>query len=134
MRKYFILIFCIFVVGEIGAKNQPTVLTSSYIKNMYGILYKRPSINSAQLTVLSCGRTVKVMEDKQGITGDKWHFVEAGIHKGFVPKRALVDKHPVCFARRYPKFLENMNLEMLDFHIWGRLYDKYTYGASRAMP
>lgn len=141
IRKYIVAISITVLLPlfeSIGAGTD-SVLKVGYLDDIFGIVRRSPSRYSGQLTVVHCGRPVKIYQVStpgvpvtKTIFNDKWYKVEAGMHKGYMKVRAISDARPSCFGRKYPKFFDEMGLEMLDYYGWGKLYDYYMYGESKA--
>lgn len=121
---------CIFMTTMVVAKEQ--VVGRLYFNQFMGQLHKNPSISSSSLTSVQCGYSVKVIEDKDIIKPDAWAYVQVGSDKGFIQQKFLSQKRQPCFQGKYPKFVNGLNLNLTDLFFWGRLYDQYLMGESRA--
>jgi hypothetical protein len=40
-------------------------------------------------------------------------------------------RKPECFQDRYPRFFDNVALELSDMYYWGKLFDQYVEGRSK---
>lgn len=112
------------------------LLKISYLKNIFGHIHQNASRSSTSLTTLSCGHPIKVYEvtNKAGkkftVFGSGFFYVSAGNYYGYMQSHFLVDKKPNCFQKKFPKFFDELSLEITDLYYWGRLYDQYSQGKS----
>lgn len=100
-----------------------------YFNKFLGIVHKEMSVDSSSLTVVQCSHSVKILPMKKLIPG--WTYVQVGEDKGFVEAKHLSAKRPACLQMKYPKFYQNLDLDVTEMYYWGRLYDQYFTGESR---
>ena len=101
-----------------------------YVVPPFGHLHINSSIYSMSLTTLSCGHPVKIFSDDKVKIG--WKRAEAGGKKGFLLEKHLSPKRPRCFSGKFPKFVDRMNLDVSEMYYWGKLYDQYIEGRTKA--
>lgn len=101
-----------------------------YFNEFFGHLHKSASKESNSLTIIQCSHSVKLLKGKTKIPG--WIYAEVGEDRGYIQEDHLSKTRPRCFQSRYPKFYSKMNLDITDMYYWGRLYDQYLNGESRA--
>lgn len=101
-----------------------------YYQEFMGHLHREPSDSSASLTALQCAHPVQLIESDAVRTPSGWRYAKVGEDKGFVRERFLGEKRPDCFQEKYPKFYNNLNLDLTDFYYWGRLSDHFIEGES----
>lgn len=101
-----------------------------YFNKPFGHLHKSASKQSNSLTVIQCEHSVKLLKSKTKIPG--WYYAQVGEDKGYVQSDFLSQERKSCFQGKYPRFYSKMNLDITDMYYWGRLYDQYLFGESRA--
>ena len=106
------------------------VLARKYFQEAFGHLHKSASRLSNSVTIIQCSHSVKLLQNKTTIEG--WAYAMVGEDRGYIREELLSDKRPSCFQGNYPKFYSNMKLDITDMYYWGRLYDQYRVGTSRA--
>jgi len=94
-----------------------------YYKNFLGHVHENPSKDSTSKTVVQCSHSVKLLSSKNKIDG--WVYVEVGEDKGYIEEKHLVVKRPDCLQQKYPKFYNQLDLNLSEMYFWGRLYDHY---------
>lgn len=97
-----------------------------YLNSTWGHVHQNSSRYSTSLTTVSCGHPIKIFQ-----VGDDWHKVQAGPYTGFIASNQLVDKKPTCLQDKYPRFFDDLKLEITEMYYWGKLYDHYIDGKSR---
>lgn len=102
------------------------VLMVKYLNTPWGHVHQNPSRYSTSLTTLSCGHPIKVLS-----TGSEWQKVQAGPYTGHIRSEQMSDKKPVCMQDKYPRFFDDLKLEITEMYYWGKLYDHYIEGKSR---
>lgn len=103
-----------------------------YFTPVYGHVHQSSVRTSASLTTIQCSHPLKVIESSKVSVAPEWAYVEAGDHRGFVQKHFLAEKRPECPQGKYPKFFDSVNLDLAELYYWGRLYDHYVMGETRA--
>ena len=110
----------------------------AYFKMLFGHVHRNPSRYSNSLSTLSCGHPVKVFEvsskgskEKSIVINDDWNYVQVGPYKGYMMINHLTDKRPTCMQDQFPRFFDNVGLELTDMYYWGKLNDQYITGRSR---
>jgi hypothetical protein len=110
-----------------------------YVKSLFGQVHKNPSKYSNYMTTTECGHPVKVYKrvNKKNnsvriIFNRSWHLVKVGSYEGYMNAVQLSSKKPLCFQDKYPKFFDSIDLGINDMFYWGKLYDQYVSGKSRA--
>ena len=130
MKSILVLLF--FLPGLTGAEQ----IHHLYYKNIFGHLHQGPSSYSGSVKSLSCGDLVKLIQDKGQTTTEfskfSWARVKYGPSEGYIRADFLAQKRPTCFSFKYSKFFNKFKLELNDVFSWGRLYDQYVTGSSRA--
>lgn len=135
MRK--ILLMTILFVSVADAKMVKKIERVMYYKYMFGHLHQNPSKYSTSLTTISCGHPLKVYSVKSGddqprvLFNKEWNFVKAGPYEGYIRDEQLSSKKPDCLQDKYPKFVDQFEMEISDMYNWGRLYDLYLYKRTR---
>ena len=129
MESIKILVFFIFF-SAYAATPSSKLVGVFYYKNIFGSLHQGPSQYSSVLTTISCGHPVKVYESSDK-TKEKWANVKVGAYTGYVLKDFLATKKVECFQDKYPRFFENLQMDLADYYYWGRLYDQYIQGKSK---
>lgn len=128
MRPFwaFILITSFSFFSLAGEKE----LARLYFQRPFGHLHQNASKESKSKTIVQCAHSVKVLKVKTEITG--WTYAMVGDEKGYIQSHFLDSKRPLCFQERYSRFYSKMRLDITDMYYWGRLYDQYLEGRSRA--
>jgi len=135
MRKILLLVLFISPIAQ--AKMVKKVERVMYYKYMFGHLHQNPSKYSTSLTTISCGHPLKIYSVKTGsqkprmVFNKEWNFVKAGPYEGYIRDTQLSSKKPICFQDKYPKFVDQFEMEISDMYNWGRLYDLYLYKRTR---
>ena len=103
-----------------------------YFNEVYGLIHQMPSIDSVALSTVSCGRRLKVYEKTERPSKD-FYFVKKGKTKGYVQKEYLSKRWPKhCVRNRYKHFFKELNLDSGDHFYWGKLYDRFRIGRTKA--
>jgi len=129
--NWIALVFLIIILKAVYALPKPLKETSpplSYFNAIFGHVHVQTDSYSESILTLSCGRLVKIINDKNH---PDFSFVEVSGRKGHVLKRNLTTIRPVCFTKRYPKFFENLSIDPTEEFLWGRLRDQYVSGKSK---
>lgn len=139
--KFFIPAIIFFLGSSFAAVPSGKVkklLRVEYYKPMFGHIHRNPSRYSSSMSTISCGHPVKIykLENKKGGQAqiefnEDWNFVKVGPYEGYIRKEYLSRKKPQCFQDKYPKFFDEIGLELADLYYWGKLYDQYIQGKSR---
>lgn len=139
MRTFVCFIFIFFLnLTLLQAKEQTGVIKTGYLNQMFGHIHQNPSRYSQSMSTVACGHPLKVMklvqEDgtEKVIFSKEWNRVSTGPYEGYIQERYISDKKPSCFQDRFPKFFQAINLELTEMYYWGRLYDHYDWGHSKA--
>lgn len=126
MKFIFFILFLFFVTNIFGNEK---VLGRMYFTNFLGHVHKNMSKDSTSLTIVQCSHSVKVLDYKNLIPD--WTYVQVGEDKGFVQSHFLTTKKPECFQGKYPRFYNEMNLDITQMYYWGKLYDHYFQGKTK---
>lgn len=131
----FFLIFLIFsfaVTAKTKAKKKTSDFVGiSYLNITFGHVHENPNDLSASLTTIACGYPVKVFA-KAGMKDSDWKYVKVGSDFGYVRERFLDSTKPDCLQSKYPKFFNNLNLDLSEMYYWGRLHDQILMEATHA--
>lgn len=128
MMRLLSLLFILSVYSSFAAEK---VVGRLYLNIFMGHLHKNPTKLSSSLTTLQCGHALKVLESDAVNPPKDWMYVSAGDDKGFIHSTSLSSSRPDCFQEKYPRFYNNLNLDLTDMYYWGRLYDHYSSGKSK---
>ncbi len=120
IRFLLLLIFPLFCLAD------TKVIMVKYLNTPWGHVHQNSSRYSTSLTTVSCGHPLKVIEINKG-----WTKVIAGPYTGFVQDIHLNVKKPECIQDKYPRFFDDLKLEITQMYYWGKLYDQYIEGKSR---
>ena len=129
--------FLLLTINPGVAKIEKKLIRVAYYGNMFGHIHRNPSRYSTSMTTVACGHPVKIYSVNKGTGGNKvffnkvWNFVKIGPYEGYIRKDYLASKRPKCFQDRYPKFFDNLEIDLSELYYWGRLYDHYFTGKSR---
>ncbi|PIK16501.1 hypothetical protein [Halobacteriovorax sp. JY17] len=135
MKKFLILFLFLNVTM---AQEQTKVLDKvMYVNKIFAQVHKSPSKHSIYLTTTECGHPVKVFKmisktRSRVLFNRTWKIVKVGSYDGYMNGDYLSATKVECFQDKYPKFFDSMNLEINDMFYWGKLYDQYVTGKSRA--
>lgn len=130
IKKTLILtgLLCCFGAVHGAEKN----IGKLYYQGFMGHLHEEASDSSASMTALQCAHAVNLVE-KDGVSVPAgWRYAKVGEDYGFIRSRFLGEKRPDCFQEKYPKYYNNLNLDLSDFYYWGRLSDHWIEGESLA--
>jgi len=122
--KVFLLL--LFMVNTASAE---PILGRKYFKNFLGHVHKNMSKDSTSLTIVQCSHSVKILKQKNLLAD--WSYVKVGEDRGYVQSEFLTSKKPTCFQEKYPKFYNNIGLDISEMYYWGKLYDHYFQGKSK---
>lgn len=132
-------IFIIFLIMQSSlAKDQSKVLDKvMYVNKIFAQVHKNPSRHSIYLTTTECGHPVKVYKlvskSKSRVLFNRtWKIVKVGSYDGYMNSEYLSSTKVNCFQDKYPKFFDSLSLEINEMFYWGKLYDQYVTGKSRA--
>ncbi|ATH08814.1 hypothetical protein BIY24_12915 [Halobacteriovorax marinus] len=123
---------------SIFAQDQKKVLDKvMYVNQLFAQVHKNPSKHSIYLTTTECGHPVKVYKlvsksNARVLFNRTWKIVKVGSYDGYMNGDYLSSTKPKCFQDKYPKFFDSLDLEITDMFYWGKLYDQYVTGQSRA--
>ena len=130
-RVIYSIVIVVVLVFSWRADSSKVKKKHGYIDKMFGHIHRHPSRESASITLLSCGQKVLLDHSFKKNPG-KWHMVTSGVYKGYIRRENISMTPPSCFQDAYPRFFESFDLgPSLRYH-WGKLYDQYEYGHSRA--
>lgn len=105
------------------------VIGRKYFNQFLGHVHKNMSIGSSSLTIIQCSQSLEILSSN--INDPDWMYVSVGDEKGYVQAHFLSEKKPDCFQARYPRFYNQMELDITEMYLWGRLYDQYLLGKSK---
>jgi hypothetical protein len=140
LHKYIFIVFTLFSY-TVSAEDffDKKVVSIGYFKEVYGHVHKNPFRYSLGLTTVSCGHPLKILKAKSNKKGvyreyfaKSWRYVKIGPYHGYIKDKFISRKRPICIQDKYPKFFEKINLEISDMYYWGKLYDQYLLGKSKA--
>jgi len=120
MKKTILLLF--FILNPLTLKGEDIVLGLKYLADPYAHLHQNPLIYSHSLTTLGCGHPVKTLEQSKLKPG--WTYAQAGADKGYLRTSQLASKKPNCFKFKYPKFVQQFDLDLSQMYYWGKLHDQ----------
>jgi hypothetical protein len=116
-----------------------TVEAVYYFRHAFGHVHQNPSLSSMSMTTIACNHPVKILkvagaEKKQEnlLVNKDWYFVRVANYDGYLHQNTLSQKRVECFQDKYPRYFESLNLEVNDLFYWGKIYDHYIYGRSKA--
>jgi hypothetical protein len=112
--------------------NDEKVIGVFYFTPLFGHVHQNANKTSPSLTTIQCSHPVKVIESSKVSVGQEWFYVQVADHRGFILKEFLSSKKTDCLQARYPKFFDHLNLDLQELYYWGRLYDHFIQGESRA--
>lgn len=120
-----------------GAEQKKVLDKVMYVNKIFAQVHKNPSRHSIYLTTTECGHPVKVYKlvskNRTRVSFNRtWKIVKVGAYDGYIDGEYLSSKKVDCFQDKYPKFFDSLNLEISDMFYWGKLYDQYVSGKSRA--
>ena len=135
MKKLILIL--LFLQSSYGQEQTKVLDKVMYVNKIFTQVHKSPSKHSIYLTTTECGHPVKVykMISKTGsrvLFNRTWKIVKVGSYDGYMNGDYLSDSKVECFQDKYPKFFDSMNLEINEMFYWGKLYDQYVTGRSRA--
>ena len=137
MKLIIITLALLFSGENLWAKSKKEILRIAYFKPIFGHVHRNASPYSSSLTTISCGHPIKVYKiiPKSGrpvtVFNKKFHFVKVGPYEGYVSIDYLSEKKVDCFQDRYPKFFDELDMDLTELYYWGRLYDQFIFGKSR---
>lgn len=129
----FLTIFLI----SFNAYAKDKVVRVAYFKTLFGHIHRNPSKYSESISTISCGYPVRILKKSIGkkkyqeVFNKMFNYISVGPYKGYINKAYLTDRKPTCFQDRYPRFFDNLNLDLAEMYHWGKLYDQYEYGRSK---
>jgi len=137
--KYFLILFMFLFSSTLHCAEMKKVqIGLRYFNRIMGNIHQNASRYSQVLTTISCNHPVKVLKEisKDGkefiLFGEEnWNLVSVGPYSGFVPTEFLSDQKNECFEEQYPKFFDQLNLDINDLYYWARLNDLYVSGKSK---
>lgn len=103
-----------------------------YLKPLFAHVHQSAVRTSASLTTIQCAHPVKVIASSKVQVSSDWAYVQVADYRGFILKSYLSEKRPECLQGKYPKFFDHVNLDLAELYYWGRLYDHYVMGETRA--
>jgi hypothetical protein len=118
----------ILVIGMTSSFGQSTKPSIYYFNQMFGHILETPQPNAASVSTIPCQFPLRMSTTQS--ENDLWHRVEAQDLKGFVLKEYLSSSKVDCFQEKYPKFFEQLNLDVSEMYYWGRLYQNFSLGKS----
>lgn len=139
LNKAKTILAVFFVSSSLWANSSKKEWISiGYFNQIFGHVHQNPSRYSSSMTTISCGHPVKILprppvKTNKGIfKDDGWVPVKVGPYKGHLRVEYIQSKRPKCFQDKYPKFFEAFNLEINENYYWGKLYDQYVHGKTKA--
>ena len=129
--QYLILLLTLFSFADSSSTDE-RVVGVQYFTPVFGHVHQSAGRTTPSLTTVQCSHPMKVIESSKVSVPDEWAYVAVGGHKGFVQKHYLAEKRPECPQGKYPKFFDSVNLDLSELYYWGRLYDHYVMGETRA--
>lgn len=114
-----------------GSDKKYKFVSLSYFAKTYGHVHENPNNYSASVTTISCGYPIKIYS-KKTLKDDSWKFVKVGGEFGYVRSDFLTQSRPKCLQEKYPKFFNNLNLDLSELYYWGRLNDQVLTETSHA--
>jgi hypothetical protein len=139
-KKNICLIICLFSILLLSNNSEARsrkvskklrLIGIKYFNKTYGHVHENPSSYSASETTIPCGYPVKVYLRRDSLS-PKWSFVKAGDEYGYIEKRFLGDSRKDCLQAKYPKFFNNLALDLSDIYYWGKIPDQIIEGKSHA--
>jgi hypothetical protein len=135
-----IFLFSSFSFAEDLNSYDKKMMKVAYYTQIFGHIHRNPSRYSNSLSTIGCGHPLKLYELRPKgkpepvitLVDGKWYFVSAGPYEGYVLSEFISDSKPDCFQDRYPKFFDELGLELADMYYWGKLSDQLLNGRSRA--
>lgn len=110
--------------------SEKTLVGIFYVNQLFSNIHQHPVTSATSLMALSCGTPLKVYETNSKVSPD-WSAIIYDNNQGFIQKKLLDNTRPLCFQDRYPKFFNQINLDLTQMYYWGKLYDQYVMGKVR---
>ncbi|MCO4792160.1 MAG: hypothetical protein KC493_00505 [Bacteriovoracaceae bacterium] len=132
-----LILFLLFSSFSVQGKMVKKIEKVMYYKYMFGHLHQNPSKYSTSLTTIGCAHPLRVYSVKTSgskprmVFNKEWYFVKAGPYEGYIRSQQLSRRKPKCFQDKYPKFVDQFDMEISDMYNWGRLYDLYLFKRTR---
>lgn len=99
-----------------------------YFNRTFGLLHQNPYGFSSGVTTIACGTPVTFIAEQSKSNQDfkavAWPYVKFADQKGYIDKNFLSSQMPYCWQQQYPVFFMNLNLDLTDLYLWGRLQDQ----------
>lgn len=119
----FLIISTFVIAAPKSLKKRSDFVGISYLNITFGHVHENPNDLSASLTTIACGYPVKIFA-KAGLEKSDWKYVKIGGDFGYVREKFLDSTKPACLQAKYPKFFNNLNLDLSEMYYWGRLHDQ----------
>lgn len=87
---------------------------------LFGILHQNPNLNSNQVTLISCGDKLEVLEKGTAMTKVKFQT-----YLGYVDNLFLTESKPHCFQEEYKEFFKSFDLSLSEISLWAKLEESY---------
>lgn len=129
---WLLAIFMSLVTMADTSSTDEKVVGVFYFNPLFGHVHQSSVKTSASLTTIQCSQPVKVLESSKVSVSAEWSYVQVAEYRGFVQKQYLSTNRPECPQGKYPKFFDAVNLDLAELYYWGRLYDHYVMGETRA--
>ncbi len=134
--KRILILFLLFGQAHLPAMDKTRVVQIGYFNKIFGHIHRNASRYSQSLTTIACNHPVKVLAKVSGkkeelIFSDKWHFVKVGPYRGYINKDYVSSSKVDCFQDRFPRFFDQMEVDITESYYWGRLNDLYIQGKSK---
>ncbi len=130
MKSVFIILS--FLVGYCPCEVQSKELGVLYFNRTFGHVHVKPENFSSSLTTLACAHPITVLEAPKEHIQNDWFFVKVGDVKGYIHHEFLSERRVDCLQDRFPKFFNALNLDLGELYYWGRLFDHFAEGESKA--
>jgi hypothetical protein len=136
--KTFLALLCFFSLSSAFAATVKRERNGqAYLVNIFGHIHQNPTKSSQSLTTIACGHPLRLLKEiavetktETVLFAGEWNLVASGPYEGYIRQEQLTAKKPECFQDRFPKFFNDLGLEVTDMFYWGRLYDHYEMGKS----
>jgi hypothetical protein len=116
------------VTPEVAPEVAPTGVT--WFTKTYGQMQPWPAPLGEGLMTLSCGQSLETYSADQIPMNHV--LVGANGQKGLLRQEDTSEKRPSCPQGKYPRFMNGLELTLMDLYYWGRLNDIVVRGRSKA--
>ncbi|MDA9793273.1 SH3 domain-containing protein [Bacteriovoracaceae bacterium] len=122
--KKILLLICIFGFNtEFSIAAKLKFVGIGYFSKIYGHVHENPSNLSSSVTTIPCGYPVKIYK-KKSLKDTLWKFTKVGGEFGYIRTEFLSSMRPKCLQSKYPKYFNELNLDLSEMYYWGRLNDQ----------